>query len=73
MFGLVVKHFAAGAKGSEGPGFNSPAAQSHLRFNSPASTLAGKRRAVRLQQTVIAYAVKLTHVVWYLGSRLSVR
>ena len=50
---LVVTHSAAGA---EGPGFNSPVARAYLRFNSRASTPAGKQRrlcAVRLQQTAI--------------------
>ena len=51
--GLVVTHSAAGAKG---PWFNFTVARAYLRFNSWASTLAGKQcwlYAVRLQQTVI--------------------
>ena len=38
--GLVVAHWAAGAKGT---GFNSPVARAYLRFNFRASTLAGKQ------------------------------
>ena len=51
--GLVVTHSTAGAKG---PGFNSAVTRAYLRFNSRASTLAGRQcwlYAVRLQQTVI--------------------
>ena len=38
--GLVITHSDAGAKG---PGFNSEVARAYLRFNSRASTLAGKQ------------------------------
>ena len=38
--GLVVTHSAAGAKG---PGLNSRVARAYLRFNSRASTPAGKQ------------------------------
>ena len=51
--GLVVIHSAAKATS---PGFNSVDARAYLRFNSHASTLAGKQcwlYAVRLHQTVI--------------------
>ena len=37
---LVVTHSAAGTKGSK---FNSPVARAYFRFNSQASTLAGKQ------------------------------
>ena len=53
----MVIHSAARAKG---PGFSSPVARAYLRFNFRPSTLAGKQCllcAVRLQQTVIVYAV----------------
>ena len=46
----MVKHSAA-----KGPGFNSAVARAHLKFNSQASTLAGKQCwlcAVRLQEIV---------------------
>ena len=46
--------------GAKGPGFNLPVAGAYLRFNYRASTPAGKQCwlcAVRLQQTVIVYAV----------------
>ena len=46
----MVIHSAAGTKG---PGFSSPDARAHLRFNSRASTPASKVLAVRLQQTVM--------------------
>ena len=40
LVGLVVTHSAAGANG---PGFNSPVGRTYLRFNYPASSLAGKQ------------------------------
>ena len=51
---VVATHYAAGATG---PGLNSAVVRTYLRFNSRASTLAGKQClpcAVRLYQTVIA-------------------
>ena len=55
---LVVTWQSSGymAAGAKGPDFNSPVARAYLRFNSRASTRAGKQcwlSAVRLQQTVI--------------------
>ena len=41
----MVTHFVDGAKG---PGFNSPVAKAQLRFNSWASTLAGKQCIAKL-------------------------
>ena len=51
LVGLVVAHSAAGAKG---PGLNSPVTRTYLRFNSRASTLAGRQcRPCGCTQTVI--------------------
>ena len=69
LVGLVVTLLAVGEKGS---GFNSSVARAHLRFNSRACKLADKQCWL-WYETVIAYAVWLTSVVWYLGCTLEAR
>ena len=60
--GLVVIHSAAGVNG---PGFNSPVTRAYLRFNSQASTLAGKQ-CLTMRCTVATNCDRVMQCSWHL-------
>ena len=58
----MVIHSAASAKGL---GFNSPVVRSYLRFNSRASTLAGKQ-CLAMRCTVATNCDRITKCNWHM-------